>query len=401
MSISDNYSSRESGDISRSDSGVDFPIAVVGPHPPLRGGIAHFTERVSSALAETGRHVVRVSFSRLYPKRLFPGKSQYEPGAAVESSSTPASSILDSLNPASWKKAANLVIKSGASTAVFMYWMPFFAPAYGGMIKRLKKHDIKIVGVVHNALPHENHVGAAFLSARFIRSCDSIITLSDSVRGDVLNLDSEAAISVHAHPTYDQFGNSITQEAARAHLDIVADGNILLFFGLVRKYKGLMDLLDAMPSIIASNPNTLLIVAGEFYDDISPFQKKIDELKIDSNVRLVNEYIPSNEVRNYFCAADLVVQPYTEATQSGVIPIARHFGVPCVATDIGGLPEAVNSNGVIVPPGNPDALSHAINDWLSDPVPHSTRIDTDPTNELTWDAFVFALLEEEYRLLTN
>jgi glycosyltransferase involved in cell wall biosynthesis len=377
-------------------SGADEPIALIGPHPPFRGGIAHFTERVSSGLQDAGHDVLAVTFSRLYPDRFFPGKSQYE---ETDRGNTTAYPILDSINPLSWSKTANLIIEKGARTAIFMYWMPFFAPAYRAIARRLRKRGVRIIGVVHNAIPHERHVGDRAFSKRFIQSCDAVIVLSESVRKDVLKLVPEISVRIQQHPVYDQFGTAIEKSVARSRLNLDSQGHVLLFFGFIRRYKGLHVLLDSLSRVTQRYPGLTLLVAGEFYDDISSYQEQLARLGLRDNVRLEDRYISSGEVGTYFCASDVIVQPYLTATQSGVIPIARHFNKPVIATNVGGLAELNGQNHTVVPAGDPNALADAILSSLSHkPVElHSDRAARD-TPSPTWDSFVYGLLEEEIKM---
>ena len=377
-------------------SGADEPIALIGPHPPFRGGIAHFTERVFSGLRDAGHEVIAITFSRLYPIRFFPGESQYEEN---DRGITTAYPVLDSINPLSWSKTAKIIVDKRARTAIFMYWMPFFAPAYRAIARRLRKRGVRIIGVVHNVLPHERHIGDRFFSKRFIQSCDSVIVLSEGVRQDVRNLAPEINVRLQQHPIYDQFGDAIEKTEARSRLNLDPECRVLLFFGFVRPYKGLDVLLESLYRVTQQYPSITLLVAGEFYDDISSYQKQIARLGLRDNVRLEDRYISSGEVGSYFCAADVIVQPYLSATQSGVIPIARHFNKPVIATDVGGLAEFMGKNDTVVPAGDSKALADAILSNLSrNPVEiHSYGSGRD-TPSPTWDSFVYGLLEEDQKL---
>jgi len=377
-------------------SGADEPIALIGPHPPFRGGIAHFTERVFSGLRDAGHEVIAITFSRLYPIRLFPGESQYEEN---DRGITTAYPVLDSINPLSWSKTANIIVEKRARTAIFMYWMPFFAPAYRAIARRLRKRGVRIIGIVHNVLPHERHIGDRLFSKRFIQSCDSVIVLSEGVRKDVRNLAPEINVRLQQHPIYDQFGDAIEKTEARSRLNLDPECRVLLFFGFVRPYKGLDVLLESLYRVKQQYPSITLLVAGEFYDDISSYQKQIARLGLRDNVRLEDRYVSSGEVGSYFCAADVIVQPYLSATQSGVISIARHFNKPVIATDVGGLAEFMGKNDTVVPAGDSKALADAILSNLSrNPVEiHSYGSGRD-TPSPTWDSFVYGLLEEDQKL---
>lgn len=375
-----------------SNKGLGGPIVLIGPHPPFRGGIAHFTERVAHGLRHAGHSVLAISFSRLYPRVFFPGRSQIEEEPIEKALSA---CIIDSINPVSWSKTASQILKGTGKTVVFMYWLPFLAPAYTSIAHKLHRKGVRVVGIVHNALPHERHVGDRFLTSRFLRSCDSVIVLSRSVEKEVLSLVPDVRVRYHPHPVYDQFGEAISQEAARSKLELDQHGKVLLFFGMVRKYKGLRVLLDALPGVVRNYPEIMLLVAGEFYEEVNKFREQISKLGVEDHVRLVDRYIPSGEVRDYFSAADVVVQPYISATQSGVIQTAFQFGTPVISTDVGGLSEAVGDAGMLVPADNPKALGRAIDRFFSEDLkPQMQECGLRIRESSTWTRYVDVLLEE-------
>lgn len=340
-----------------------YTVAVVGPMHPYRGGIAHFTEMTVEGLSERGHAVEPISFSRQYPEVLFPGETQLEPGDEAPEVVRDAPRLLDPINPLTWLRTAWYLREARPDAVVFQYWMPFFAPAYGTVARLLRRMGIPSVALVHNALPHERHAGDAWLSRFFLGACDGHVVMSDSVADDLQALGiSEASVRRIAHPVYERFGEPADRAAARERLDLPADAPVLLFFGFVREYKGLHVLLEAMPAILEALPNAHLIVAGEPYDDPKRYRKLIDAHDLGTRVHWHDEYIPSGEVPTYFGAADLVVQPYVSATQSGVAQIATHFEVPMVVTDVGGLAETVphEEAGFVVPPEDPATLADAV-----------------------------------------
>jgi glycosyltransferase involved in cell wall biosynthesis len=338
-------------------------LAVLGPVHPYRGGIAHFTEMTVEGLAGRGHDVQPVSFSRQYPELLFPGKTQFEPDDEAPSVVRGAPRLLDSLNPLSWLQTAERIRESAPDAVVFQYWMPFFAPAYGTVARLLRWADIPSVAVVHNALPHERHVGDAWLSQFFLRACEGHVVMSDAVAEELRSLRRpEAPVRRIEHPVYERFGDSVPKEEARDALDLPVDAPMLLFFGFVREYKGLHVLLEALPQVLETFPDLHLVVAGEPYDDPERYRRLIREHGLEERVHWYDEYVPSGDVPTYFCAADLVVQPYVSATQSGVAQIATHFEVPMIVTDVGGLAETVPHEevGFVVPPEDPLALAEAV-----------------------------------------
>ena len=331
---------------------------------PYRGGIAHFTEMTAAVLAERGHDVRPVNFSRQYPERLFPGETQLEPGGDAPAVVRDAPRLLDSINPISWFQTGFHLRDVAPDAVVFQYWMPFFAPAYGVVARGLQRHyGIPSLAVVHNALPHERHLGDAWLARYFLRACEGFVVMSDAVRDNLRPLRrSKAAVEQIEHPVYERFGDPVPQEDARKTLDLPPEGPLALFFGFVREYKGLHVLLEGLPRILERVPDLHLVIAGEPYDDPDRYQRVIDRHELGDRVHWHDRYIPSEDVPRYFSAADLVVQPYVSATQSGVAQIAFHFEVPMIVTDVGGLAEVIphEEAGFVVPPEDPEALADAV-----------------------------------------
>lgn len=333
-------------------------IALIGPAWPYRGGIAHFQAAMARGLRDRGHAVSQVTFRRQYPERLFPGRTQLDEGPPPRDLPL-ATQTVDSLNPLSWTQTARFVAERGAEVAVLPYWMPFLAPAFGTIARGLRRRGVRVVGVVHNAIPHERRPGDLALGRYALRSCDGLIVLSDEVRADVERLGVSAPVEQVAHPVYDGFGDPVPWATARAALGLPLAAPTFLFFGFIRRYKGLHVLLEAWPAVRERVPDARLVVAGEFYTDEAELRAQAAEL---AGVRIDADYIPDDRVGFYFSAADAVVQPYVTATQSGVAQIAFHFGRPVVTTDVGGLAEVVPDGeaGLVVPPEDPDALADAL-----------------------------------------
>lgn len=362
-------------------------IIIVGPAYPLRGGIAHFNALLASHLS--ARHTVEVvTFKRQYPAFLFPGKTQEEVGGM--SHTTPAPQLLDSINPLNWLRVGSILRERNADLVLFTYWLPFFAPCYGTIARKVKRNrKTKILFLCHNILPHERRPGDIALTRYAFRRADFFLVQSDAVESDLLKLFPHAIYRKTPHPVYEIFGDPIPKDEARRRLGILAR-NVILFFGYVRQYKGLMVLIDAMKmiadyrlsvppkagrdldptygrigEIVRRTPlggDVLLLAVGEFYDDEKKYRRKVRDLNLESCVRFVSEYVPNDRVRLYFSAADVVVLPYRSATQSGIIQIAYNFDKPVITTNVGGLSEVVinGKTGFVVPPDNPDALAGAI-----------------------------------------
>ena len=328
-------------------------IVLVGPAAPFRGGIAHFLHATYHGLVARGHEVEVVNFSRQYPGLLFPGKTQYETDIADP---IPSQRILDSVNPLSWLQAARKIVALKPDTVLFMHWMPFFAPAYGTMARRLRAKGIRVLSIVHNALPHERRPGDVALSRYFFKACDGCIVMSDAVEQDLAGLQEAIKTVQVRHPVYNHFGEGIERTTARKLLGVATDAPMLLFFGFVRKYKGLQVLLEAMPQVRTALPAVQLVVAGECYDDTQAYEDFVAQHHLSDHVELRFAYIPEEDIAPLFSAADVVVQPYITATQSGVAQIAYHFERPLIVTDVGGLPEIVPHEraGLVVPPADPE-----------------------------------------------
>ena len=335
-------------------------IALVGPMHPYRGGIAHFLETMYWGLEGRGHRMDAITFTRQYPESVFPGKTQLQT-EEVESP-VPAKRIIDTVNPLSWYRAAAALEELAPDTIIFKYWMPFFAPAFGTISRKLRKRGTRILVVVDNAIPHERRPGDIVLGRYFLRSAHGLLTMSDTVRQDLGRIGVEGEVRSVKHPVYDTFGQPVDRAEARASFGIVGDTPTLLFFGFIRKYKGLQVLLEAMPRILEKIPDARLLVAGEFYDDPAPYEALIEDGGLADSVKLADGYIPDSAVARYFSAADVVVQPYVSATQSGVAQIAFHFDKPAIITDVGSLAETVphEKAGLVVAPGDPSALAGAV-----------------------------------------
>ncbi len=321
------------------------PIVIVGPAHPLRGGIAHFNESFARELIRQGHPVVVVSFYLQYPSILFPGKSQ--------TTDEPPEGDLDirhwlsSVNPLSWFRTAKRIAALRPRYIVFRFWLPFMGPALGTVARGLRKKNIPVIGLVDNAIPHEARPMDRPLSMWFLKRCSAFVTLSESVADDLRRLVPGRPIFTKAHPIYDLFGPGVDRPEALRHLGLDPKFKYVLFFGFVRKYKGLDLLAEAFASReLRDLDDVKLLIAGEFYDDKEAYLKMFDDLGIADRVILRDTYIPESQVKYYFATASIVAQTYRTATQSGVTQIAYHFGRPMLVTDVGGLAEIV-PHGVV------------------------------------------------------
>ena len=315
-------------------------IAIIGPAYPLRGGIANFNEALCLAFQTEGHESFVVSFSRQYPEVLFPGKTQLDEGREAPADMDIVS-IIDSVNPLSWRKAVKHVLNKKPDLVIVRYWMPFMAPALGVIAKGIRKKGIKVVAITDNIIPHESRVGDKQLTSWFVKQCDGFIAMSRTVLEELDQFSPKGKKVYMPHPIYSIFGEKIQMDVARQKLGLPATGKLILFFGLVRKYKGLDLLLQALADERLKEMKVTLVVAGEFYEDPEHYEAMIKELGLEGTVLLHNRFIPEDDVKYYFSAADIVAQTYITATQSGVTQIAYNFDVPMLVTNVGGLPEIV------------------------------------------------------------
>lgn len=334
-------------------------VVIIGSAHPFRGGgITTFNHRLAKEFINSGHECEIWSFSLQYPSFLFPGKSQYTDEPAPEG--IIIRSVINSINPFNWIKFGNRLKKEKPDIVIVRYWLPFMGPAFGTILKRVKKNKhSKIICIADNVLPHEKRPGDKAFTRYFLKSCDAFITMSEKVMNDLRTFEKNKPALLVRHPLYDNFGQIIPKAEARKHLHLPENDKIILFFGFIRKYKGLDILLESMKILQDENenskssiPNIKLLIAGEFYEDEKQYQEQIDRLAVRDNLILKTDFIPDNEVKYYLCAADAVIQPYRNATQSGVTPLAYHFEKPMIVTNVGGLPSLVANEkaGLVVEP---------------------------------------------------
>lgn len=339
-------------------------IIIVGPSHPYRGGIAAFTDRLADEFQVEGADVELYTFTLQYPSILFPGKTQYSDAPAPED--IKIFRKINSINPFTWIKTAKEIKAKNPDIVVFAYWMSFFAPCYAQMAKIISKNkNTRCIGLVHNMMPHERSLLDRLLSPCFVKKMHAFAALSKSVLDDVSKLDKKSKPKLFSpHPLYDHYGDREDKAVALSSLYLDDNYNYLLFFGLIREYKGLDLLLKAMSDERLDNYPLKLIVAGEFYEKKEPYLQMIDNLDIKDRVIVCDKYIPDEEVKNFFNLADMVVQPYKSATQSGVTQVAYHFERPMLVTDVGGLREIVPDGkvGYVVEP-EPKKIADAICDF--------------------------------------
>ena len=328
-------------------------IIILGTAHPYRGGLATFNERLAKQFVSEGHDVEVWTFTLQYPSFLFPGKTQYTNEPAPEGLIIHRK--LNSCNPFNWLRVGRAVRKAAPDLLICCYWMSFFAPAYG-LVSRIARRNGKTrcIALVHNMIPHEPSILDKLFAPYFVNSQNGFVALSDSVLKDIEKIektitDNQSPITFtpktfSPHPIYDHYGERMSKEAACKALDLPADKHYMLFFGLVRAYKGLDLLLDAFGQVKDQLPDVQLIIAGEFYEDEQKYRAQIAANGLTDRVIIRNEFIPDGDLRKYFGAADLIVQPYKTATQSGVTQVAFHFEKPMLVTNVGGLGEIVHDH---------------------------------------------------------
>ena len=344
-------------------SGV-MRIVILGTAWPYRGGLAAFNERLAKQFVMEGHDVEVVTFSLQYPSFLFPGKTQYSNEIAPEGQKIVRE--INSCNPLSWMKVGRRLKKEAPDMLISCYWMAFFAPCYGVIEKIVKSNGkTKCIALVHNMIPHEPSVLDKVLAPFYVKQNDGFVALSDSVVKDIASLDKENKPKTFSpHPVYDHYGEKMDKKSACKALGLDDEKNYMLFFGLVRAYKGLDWLLDAFGQVKDELKDLQLIVAGEFYEDEDKYLAQIKANGLQDRVIVKNEFVADADLRKYFGAADLIVQPYKSATQSGVTQVAFHFEKPCLVTNVGGLGEIIHDGkmGYAVDP-QVNAIADSLRDY--------------------------------------
>ena len=336
-------------------------VVIIGPAYPLRGGLATYNERLARAFREAGDEVRLVTFSLQYPDFLFPGQTQFstEPGPAdldIEVS-------LNSVNPLSWLAVGHRLRRERPDLVIFRFWLPFMGPALGTVARLAARNGhTRVVAITDNVIPHEQRPGDRPLTRYFLSACHGFVTMSRSVLVDLQRLGFGHKPALYRpHPLYDNFGPIKPKTEALAALGLPATAGYVLFFGFIRAYKGLDILLEAWADARVAALPIKLIIAGEFYEDAAPYEALIQQHQLEGRIVRATDFIPNERVVDYFCAADLILQPYKNATQSGVSQIAYHFERPMLVTDVGGLAELIPDGvvGYVVPP-TPAAIADAV-----------------------------------------
>jgi glycosyltransferase involved in cell wall biosynthesis len=314
-------------------------IFIVGPAYPLRGGPAQFNENLCEELRSAGHDAQIISYSLQYPNFLFPGSSQFEKSGTAPKG-IPIHTLINSVNPFNWFKVARFIKKQKPDFILFRYWLPFFGPSLG-TIGRLVKKQTTVLALTDNIIPHEKRPGDGPFTKYFVNSCHGFIAMSKAVLNDISKFSSTDKKAYSPHPMYATYGPEVSMQEARAKLGLNANDKIVLFFGLIRHYKGLDILLESFAKENVKLQNIKLLVAGEFYEDKQPYLDLINKHGLKDQVIMHDQFIANDMVRYYFCASNLVAQTYRNATNSGVTMVGYYYNKPMLVTNVGGLAEIV------------------------------------------------------------
>ena len=325
-------------------------LVIIGPAWPLRGGLSAFDEKLATQFTEKGIQTRIDTFSLQYPSFLFPGKSQYTTDPKPINVNIDV--CINSINPFNWIIIGLKLYREKPDLIIVRFWIPFLAPCLGTILKiaQLNKHT-KVISIIDNMIPHEKRMGDRLLTKYFVKTVDGFIAMSEKVKNDIKTF-SHKPVSISPHPIFNHFGDPITKMEARTQLGLPQQDKIILFFGYIRKYKGLDLLIQAMANETIKNLGIQLIIVGEFYEDASTYHDLVNALGLQNRISFYSNYIPDGEVKNYVCSADFIIQPYRNATQSGVTPLAYHFEKPMLVTNVGGLADTVPNlkTGIVVAP---------------------------------------------------
>ncbi|RYD55283.1 MAG: glycosyltransferase [Sphingobacteriales bacterium] len=366
-------------------------ITIIGSAHPLRGGLATFNERLALALQEQGHDVVMYSFSLQYPSFLFPGKTQLTDEPAPEN--IKIHTAINSVNPLNWLSVGNRIKNERPDLILIKYWLPFMGPAFGTILRQVRKNrHTRVLCIVDNIIPHEKRPGDTAFTKYFVKTVDAFLTMSRDVLEDLKLFTTKPKV-YHPHPLYDNYGPGVSKEEACRKLGVDSNKKYILFFGFIRKYKGLDILFEAMKDERIRAAGIELIVAGEYYGDQEMYEQLVVQYQIKNQLHLFTDFIPNSEVRYYFSAADLVVQPYRSATQSGITQIAYHFEKPMVVTNVGGLAEGVPDGkvGFVTEPYAKDIADAILKFYQPNALPALQENLLEEKRKYSWESFTKTL----------
>lgn len=335
-------------------------IAIIGTSYPYRGGLTAYNERLAVELQREGHAVTIFTFTLQYPDFLFPGKTQYSEEDGPNNLNILR--CINSINPLNWLSVGNRIKRQKPDLIIIKYWLPFMGPCFGTILRKIRKNrHSKIISIVDNIIPHESKIGDKAFTRYYVTPVDGFVAMSQNVLEDIKQFDKSKPKILSPHPLFDNFGNLLARDEALTKLGLDSAYRYILFFGLVRAYKGLDLLLEAFADIRFRDGKIKLIIAGEYYSDKTVYTDLINKYSLEKDIIQIDKFIQDSEVKYLFSACDLVVQPYKSATQSGITQIAYHFNKPMVVTDVGGLSELCPDGKVgYVTSTNPDEIASAI-----------------------------------------
>ena len=376
-------------------------IVIVGTAYPMRGGIAQFNALLYKYFS-SGNEVKMYSFKRQYPEMFFPGKTQFEQDEPLFKIPDDKNVIsVDSVNPYNWIITGIKIAKENADLIIFKYWLPFFAPCFA-VISYIAKNisKAKILFICDNVIPHEKRFGDKFFTKLAFSQADYFIVMSKTVEDDLKVFNKGKPYKLIQHPVYNIFGEKVSKTEAKEFINKeynidVTNEKVILFFGYIRKYKGLNYLIDAMPEIL-KKINLKLLVVGEFYDDENKYMEQIKSLNLKESIKVISDFVPDTNVKYFFSACDVAVLPYSDATQSGIIQIAYHYDKPVIATDVGGLAEVVRNDetGFIIEPKSSKAVAEAVIKFYEEDLEEKfSKNASEEKKKFTWEEFTSKISE--------
>lgn len=367
-------------------------IAIIGPAWPFRGGLASYNERLAKAWQDQGADVTIHTFTRQYPSILFPGTTQFTDKPAP--SDILIKRTIHGYNPFNWFSAGNYIADQKYDIVLFRYWLPALAPAFTVIASRIKKNGhTKIIALVDNLYPHEGRPFDKWLTNRFIRKPHGFLTMSQLVKDQVVAVAGNRPVVFTPHPIYDDYGSILDVDVARKQLGLPLNTKLMLFFGFIRKYKGLDLLISALRDSRLQDTSFKVVIAGEWYDDPKPVKDLVAQLGVSDKIIWRDHFIADSEVAAYMSAADVVIQPYRNATQSGISALAHAFNKPLISTRVGGLAELIDDGqtGFLCDP-NPTSIADAIVRWLTfDHCDEMYRLIAKKRESMTWNSCIHAI----------
>jgi D-inositol-3-phosphate glycosyltransferase len=377
-------------------------IISIGPAYPYRGGLASFNDRLAQQFTAEGHDIAIFTFTLQYPKILFPGRTQFTDGPSPEG--IKISRKLNSINPFNWIATGLKIKKEKPDILLIRFWLPFMGPCFGTIARIARSNKFtSVICIFDNVVPHEKRPGDIALTKYFAGSIDGAIVMSQTVLNDLKIFRKDIPVRLSPHPLFDNYGAGLERGEALKALNLNPENSYLLFFGFIRAYKGLDMLIEAFSDQRLRNRNLKLIIAGEFYEDDSPYRAQIKKYNLTDDIIIFDHFIKDNEIPLFFSGADIVVQPYKTATQSGVTQIAYYFEKPMLVTDVGGLREIVPDGkcGYVVNP-DPESIATALIDYFDNDRKEEFTAEVKLEKEkFSWEKMTAAIVEVYKKCLSQ